>query len=157
MDSRADRGEMKRIVLRWHYRQLAFCMVLLLAFPFGSARAAGIPNNRQQPDAAPSSSSKPAAQTNPSGPQPAAVSSSSASTDPQSGQEPTAQAPLGTAAAPYENQIGVAASRPAGVVIAPAKQKRERSLLIRVGLILGGAIAVGTVVGLSSASSSRPH
>ena len=35
----------------------------------------------------------------------------------------TPKAPLGTAAAPYEKGIGVAASRPAGAVIAPAKQR----------------------------------
>jgi hypothetical protein len=66
-------------------------------------------------------------------------------------------APVGTAAAPYEKGIGVAASRPAGVVIAPAKQRRTRSFLIRTGLIIGAAVAVGTVVALSNASPSQPH
>lgn len=66
-------------------------------------------------------------------------------------------APVGTAAAPYEKGIGVAASRPAGVVIAPAKQRRSRSFLIKTGLLIGAAVAVGTVVALSSASPSQPH
>jgi hypothetical protein len=65
--------------------------------------------------------------------------------------------PVGTAAAPYEKTTGVAASRPAGAVIAPAKQRRARSILIRVGVIMGGAVAIGTVVALSHGSSSRPN
>lgn len=65
--------------------------------------------------------------------------------------------PLGTAVAPYEKGIGVAASRPAGAVLAPAKQRRTRSFLIRVGLLVGAGVAVGTVVALSSASPSQPH
>lgn len=65
--------------------------------------------------------------------------------------------PVGTAAAPYEKTTGVAASRPAGAVIAPARQKRARSILIKVGVILGAAVAIGTVAGLSSASPSKPH
>jgi hypothetical protein len=69
----------------------------------------------------------------------------------------TPKAPLGTAAAPYEKGIGVAASRPAGAVIAPAKQRRTRTILIRVAVLVAAAVAVGTVVGLSSASPSSPH
>jgi len=65
--------------------------------------------------------------------------------------------PVGTAAAPYEKTTGVAASRPAGAVIAPAKQRRARSILIRVGVIVGGAVAIGTVVALSHGSPSRPN
>jgi hypothetical protein len=67
-----------------------------------------------------------------------------------------AQKPVGTAAGPYTKTTGVAGSRPAGAAIAPAKQKRKKALMIRVGLIVGGAVAVGTVAGLSMASSSRP-
>lgn len=59
--------------------------------------------------------------------------------------------------APYEKGMGIAASRPAGAVIAPAKQRRTRSFVIKVSLIVGAAVAVGTVVGLSSASPSRPQ
>ena len=67
------------------------------------------------------------------------------------------QDPLGTAAAPSVKTTGVAASRPAGAAIAPAKQKRVRSILIKVGVIVGAGVAIGTVVALSSASPSRPH
>jgi hypothetical protein len=66
------------------------------------------------------------------------------------------QQPVGTAAGPYTKPTGVAGSRPSGAAIAPAKQKRVKSILIRVGLIVGGAAAVGAVVGLSKGSSSRP-
>jgi hypothetical protein len=72
-------------------------------------------------------------------------------------QQDSAPKPVGTAAAPYEKTTGVAASRPAGAVIAPAKQRRARSILIRVGVIVGAAVAIGTVVALSRASPSRPN
>jgi cytoskeletal protein RodZ len=78
---------------------------------------------------------------------------------PQSGsdQEQTgAPKPVGTAAAPYEKTTGVAASRPAGAVIAPARQRRARTILIRFAVVVGAAVAVGTVVALSHGSPSRP-
>src|SRR3954454_8332532 len=43
--------------------------------------------------------------------------------------------PLGTATAPGVSTVGGGASKPAGVAIAPAKQKQYRGLLIKVGLI----------------------
>ena len=70
--------------------------------------------------------------------------------------QPNPEAPVGTAVAPYEKGVGVGASRPAGAVIAPAKQRRTRSFLLKSALIIGAAGAVGTVVGLSNASPSRP-
>ena len=73
-------------------------------------------------------------------------------------QSPTGAAkPVGTAAAPAEPVTGVAAARPAGAAIAPAKQRRARAILIRVSIVIGAAIAVGTVVALSRASPSRPN
>lgn len=63
---------------------------------------------------------------------------------------------MGTAAAPAEPAGGVAATRPAGAAIAPAKQKRSHTLLIRMSLLIGAAVAVGTVIGLSEASPNRP-
>ena len=65
-------------------------------------------------------------------------------------------APTGTAAAPYEKQEGVSASNPAGSAIAPGKQRRIRSFAIRVGLLVGAAVAIGVVAGASLGSSSRP-
>lgn len=84
----------------------------------------------------------------------AQAQTSSSSAPPQQQKTPE---PLGTAAAPYEKSTGIAASRPAGAVIAPAKQKRARSFLIKLGIIIGAAVAVGTVVGLSEASPSHPR
>lgn len=69
-------------------------------------------------------------------------------------QEP--QKPQGTAAGPYARPTGVAGSRPAGAAIAPAKQKRKKAILIRVGLIVGGAAAIGAVYGLTKGSPSHP-
>ena len=71
-------------------------------------------------------------------------------------QQSAPQQPVGTAAAPYEKPTGVPGSRPAGAVIAPAKQRRVRAIVIRVALVLAGAGAVGAVVGLSKASHSQP-
>ena len=66
------------------------------------------------------------------------------------------QQPVGTAAAPAEKPSGVPGSRPSGVAIAPAKQKRVRAFVISFGIALAGAAAIGTVVGLSKASHSTP-
>jgi hypothetical protein len=52
--------------------------------------------------------------------------------------------------------MGVAASRPAGAAIAPAKQRRVRTILISLGVIAGAGIAVGSVAALSHGSPSRP-
>src|ERR1700757_4220766 len=57
------------------------------------------------------------------------------------------QQPLGAATAEGVTTVGGAASRPAGMAIAPDKQKDRRSLLIKLGLIAAAGIAVGTVAG----------
>jgi hypothetical protein len=64
--------------------------------------------------------------------------------------------PVGTAAAEIGNASGIAASKPAGVAIAPAKQHQSRSLLIKLGAVLGAGVAIGTVMALSNGSPSRP-
>lgn len=64
--------------------------------------------------------------------------------------------PLGTATAERGSLRGGAASRPAGIAIAPAKQRQLRSLLIRMGAVAAGAVALGTVYGLARSSPSRP-
>jgi cytoskeletal protein RodZ len=74
-----------------------------------------------------------------------------ASSQPQQVQEP-----VGTAAAEPVEATGVAASRPAGAAIAPAKQRRTRALLIKVSAVVGAGVAIGTVVALSHASPSVP-
>ncbi len=71
-------------------------------------------------------------------------------------QQQSTQQPVGTAAAPTFTTSGVAASQPAGVAIAPEKQRRVRTIVIRVGAIIAAGVAVGTVVGLTEATSSKP-
>ncbi len=66
------------------------------------------------------------------------------------------QQPTGTAAAQRGKISGSALSEPAGVAIAPAKQRRVRSILIKMGFIAGAGIALGTVAALSAASPSKP-
>ena len=65
--------------------------------------------------------------------------------------------PVGTAAAPAVKTTGVAGSRVSGAAIAPAKQRRVRIFLIRVAVVVGACVAVGTVVALSHASPSQPR
>ena len=74
-------------------------------------------------------------------------------------QTPTQVAPIeptGTAAAQTGRISGNAASRPAGAAIAPAKQHQARSFLIKMGVIAGAGVALGTVYGLSRASGPKP-
>ena len=73
----------------------------------------------------------------------------------QAAQQQT-QTPTGAAGAPGVNPKGSPAAQPAGAAVAPAKQHGHRSLLIKVGLIAGGAIAIGTVVAISERSPARP-
>jgi hypothetical protein len=71
------------------------------------------------------------------------------------GQTQKPQQPSGTAVAPEVRPSGGAASKPAGVAIAPPKQRQIRSLLIKFGFLAGAGVAIGTVVGLSAASPSH--
>jgi hypothetical protein len=69
---------------------------------------------------------------------------------------PAGQKPVGTAAAESVPTSGVAASQPAGTAIAPGKQRRTRSILIKVGALVGAGVAVGTVAALTLGTSSKP-
>jgi hypothetical protein len=93
-------------------------------------------------------------------PQTTQTQSSSNSGQPQPTQPATqqgaAQKPVGTAASESPNATGVAASQPAGIAIAPAKQHRVRTIVIRTGAIIGAAVAVGTVIALTEGTSSKP-
>jgi glucose/arabinose dehydrogenase len=142
----------------WLRRRTVDCLVILLAVPLG-ATAHALPGQQAaaapaQSQAAPQSSTAPDSQAGPQTSDPPAATPQSSTAQPQ---QNGATAPVGTAAAPYEKGIGVAASRPAGAVIAPAKQRRTRSILIKVGLIVAAGVAIGTVVALSSASPSTAH
>ena len=80
-------------------------------------------------------------------------------TAPQSSEQPKEeklQRPIGTAAAPAPGVSGITAAQPAGVAIAPAKQRRVRTIVIRVGAILGASAALGTVIALTAATPSKP-
>jgi hypothetical protein len=83
-------------------------------------------------------------------------SGSSPSASPEGQAQSTPQKPVGTAAAEAPNATGVAASQPAGVAIAPAKQHRVRTIVLRTGAIIGAGVAVGSVVALTAATPSKP-
>jgi hypothetical protein len=92
------------------------------------------------------------ASNSPTTQQPVSNSSNGASSpQPQNPKEP-----VGTAAAESISTTGVAASRPAGVAVAPAKQRRVRSILIKMGALAGVGIAIGTTMALSQGSPSKP-
>jgi hypothetical protein len=169
-----------RSSLGWRRRLIAGGLVFLLAFPLAEEAAAMprqvlldshpsvSPAQNQSKDSdnqagSPGTGTSSSEETKPDNPEPKpmqAAGQSGQSGSSQSGSEPpqnSAPKPVGTAAAPVMKTGGVAASRPAGAVIAPGKQRRARSILIRVGVIVGAAVAVGTVVGLSHASPSRPN
>jgi len=155
-------------------RSIAGCLVLLLLVPFVSASALPLQDQNSGAQAGPVSSvqaqspdaNDQKAKIEPSQPEnlpnsPGSVRSQVAENNsPFSGQQSSSkeqtQEPAGTAAAESVETTGVAASKPAGAAIAPAKQRRTRSILIKVGALVGAGVAVGTVVALSSASPSRP-
>jgi hypothetical protein len=91
----------------------------------------------------------------------AASNSANSSPVPQSAQSSAAEAqkpqhPVGTAAAEAPKVSGITAAEPAGVAIAPAKQHRARAIVVKVGAIVGAGAALGTVVGLTAATHSKP-
>ena len=77
------------------------------------------------------------------------------SEQPQEPKKPATE-PAGAATAEKVPTTGGAASRPAGVAIAPAKQHQTRSLLIKIGAIAAAGVAAGTVYGLSRSTPSTP-
>jgi hypothetical protein len=143
-----------KIAISWFRSQIAMVMIVLMTVPAAEADGAfpQQPIGGQQTQNA----STPQPQPQYSGNQ--ALAGQPVAAQPSAEQmQNNSQSPVGTAVAPYEKPIGVAASRPAGAVIAPAKQRRARSFAIRVAVVVGAAVAVGTVVALSRASPSRPN
>lgn len=155
----------------WQRRQIAICLVMFLLVPFAAA-ATAVPQPAvagQQPateaaaqgqaQSSDSTTGKPTEDAAQSRGSQIAGDNQRADTIPSAPeqQQNSTSKPVGAAAAPYETTVGVAASRPAGAVVAPAKQKRARSFLIRVGLLVGAGVAIGTVIALSSGSPSRPN
>ncbi|SRR6266478_2350585 len=119
--------------------------------------SANAPGGAELPDA-PSS-----AQQNPQTPPPQQTPPQQTppqQTPPQQTPPPQTQSggsvPSGAAAAKAAAAKGAPASRPVGAAIAPAKQRERRSLLIKVGLVAGACVAVGSVVALSKASPAKP-
>ncbi len=144
-------------------RLIAVLLGLLLAFP---ASEAGVAMAQQAgPQTTPPTVAENALPENPApqNQQPAPTNAQPAPQNGQTTQQPGGNQsqdanhkPVGTAAAPYEPTVGVAGSRPSGAAIAPAKQRRVRTILISLGVIAGAGIAVGSVAALSHGSPSRP-
>lgn len=72
-----------------------------------------------------------------------------------SSQQPSAT-PSGAAGAKAAKVKGAPVAKPAGAAVAPARQRGHHSLLIKLGLVAGAGIAVGSVVALAERSPSRP-
>jgi hypothetical protein len=159
---------MKSSILQFARTSIAGILIVALAAPLAQAapiqgRQNGEPQSQTRPataqptqqqalgTAAPDANP----QNAPEAPSPQLVDPATRSSSLQSAQEQNNN-PVGAAAAPVAKPTGVAASRPAGAVIAPAKQRRAHAILIRVGIIVGAGVAIGTVAGLSRSSSSRP-
>jgi len=95
-------------------------------------------------------------QTSAAMPTPVAQSETAQGQTPQAQTHGTPQKPVGTAAAEAPEASGIAASQPAGVAIAPAKQRRVRTIVLRTGAIIAAGVAVGAVVALSEGTPSKP-
>jgi len=146
--------ESMRILSGWLRSQIAVGVIVFLTIPV--ANAEGILPQQAAGGQQTQNVSAPQTPSQDTGSQDGA--SQSGASQSNSVQTPSGtQAPVGTAVAPYEKTTGVGASRPAGAVIAPAKQRRARSFAIRVAIVVGAAVAIGTVVALSRGSSSRPN
>ncbi len=139
-------------------KTIACCAALCLAITASPVFASPLPGGRQQSGNGQQTQSTAATEPNPATAQ-ATVSQSSAGAAQAGANQQSAppSKPVGTAVAPYEKTSGVTGSRPAGAVIAPAKQRRIRSIFIKVGIVVGAAAAVGAVVALSHGSPSRPQ
>lgn len=116
------------------------------------------PQPQQQPGGTTINPSQPPLQppvtTYPGGQEQQPAQTSSVPEAPQPKQQP--QQPVGAATAEKIPTAGGAAAKPAGAAIAPAKQHQTRSLLIKLGAIAAAGVAIGTVVGLSKGSPSKP-
>jgi hypothetical protein len=105
------------------------------------------PSNQQTPSPQPESPP-----SNQVGSSQAGSSQTSAAQD----QSQKSQRPVGTAAAEAPTVSGVTAAQPAGVAIAPAKQRHVRTLVLKVGAIVGAGVALGAAFALTEATPSKP-
>ena len=132
-------------------RGIACSLAFLLIVPVTLADTDSLPS-APQPQLAQGQS-----QPNPTGAAGQNGSQQAPQTAPANQQQTSQSQPVGTAAAPVIRPAGVPGSRPAGAAIAPAKQRRIRQIAIRVGLLVGAGIAIGTVAAASLGSPARPH
>lgn len=89
-------------------------------------------------------------------PSPQLEGQSPANSSSQQTQEAKPQRPVGTAAAEAPMVSGVTAAQPAGVAIAPAKQRRVRTIVLKMGAIVGAGVALGTTIALTRGTPSKP-
>jgi len=163
---------MNALIFRFS-RQIAACLVFLVAAQMSEGAALPVQEPQQQQPAQPQqpqpdagqqaqpARAQPDGQDVPQAPEPAGQQargegSTGFASSSQDAQPQVNQKPEGTAAGPYSRPTGVAGSRPAGAAIGPAKQRRVKAIVIRMSLIIAGAAAAGAVIGLSKGSSSRP-
>jgi FtsZ-interacting cell division protein ZipA len=139
---------------------VSFTTAPVLAAQEATAPAQAAPASRESGAQGQNSAQTAAQQTSPTSHQPPVElpeNPGRSTTEPSNA--PAAQSekpePNGTAVAPQVETSGGAASKPAGVAIAPPKQRRVRSLLIKLGILAGAGVAIGTVAGLSAASPSH--
>jgi hypothetical protein len=137
--------------ISWIERPIACFLVILLVAPLAGAQQ--LPSAPMPQVAANQAPSNPV-QSNPQSSGTPAAGQNQQQGTPANQQNP---APVGTAAAPMVTTAGAPGSRPAGAAIAPAKQRRTHTLAIRVALIVGAGIAIGTVAAASLGSPSHPH
>jgi hypothetical protein len=137
--------------ISWLERPIACILVILLLAPLAGAA------NPDLPSAPLPQTNASQAQSNSQNSGAPGSSAAGQNQQPASSANQQSPAPVGTAAAPMVTPEGAPASRPAGAAIAPAKQRRTHTLAIRVALLVGAGIAIGTVAAASMGSSSHPH
>jgi hypothetical protein len=156
-------------------KPIAGCLAVVLAAPIAEAATPPVQNGAGQADqstattvAQASNADQTANVPAPASSAPATPSAQGTSSTNEGTQTPNPQSgtnqdqsnptkPLGTAAAPSEPVTGSAGSSLAGAAIAPAKQRRVRVILIRVGVVVGACVALGIVAALSRSSPSQPR
>jgi len=125
----------------------------LLASPLQSNQSSS--TSQKQDDSLPDAPQIQLAQSQPPQTQPAQTQPAQTQPAQTQNQQP-ASVPAGAAGAQAANAKGAPVAQPAGAAVAPVRQHGHRSLLIKVGLVAAGAVAVGAVVALSKSSPSRP-
>jgi len=102
---------------------------------------------------------------NPAGGQNAIPQSAAEPTSPQwpqlsapsdRGEAQKLQPALGTAVAPAPAVLPTAAAEPSGIAVAPAKQRRVRKIVLKVGVLVAAGAALSAVLILSETTASKP-